>query len=476
MIWINIGTEAVMIGLIVLGLLRTKSETEKKKMSLIQLVGMQVVSILPISDRRRDKNQVFQIMCQIAGEEEGKNLFLSYRQKRWGRILGVVLLMNTICLLQMMEPQKMEAVFENHQDRPEYGQGTRSQQVTVILKGEDTAEEMVSIQIPEKEISEEEARQRVAGSLIYINDMLDGLRIKEDIKLPTEWNEVSLYYKSLAPDLLSHTGKWLGSINEEAQQIQIQVTAVMGKESQSEIITLYTVTLAELSPAERLKILVKDIEKGKYLTDNELILPEMTEEGESLIWIEKRETEKAVLVLLGSILLLFVLWQQDQEYKNILKERDRKTKLSYPEFMNELVILVGAGLSLPAAWQRIAQDYQHNKREKGNIDPLYEEIYRESQEMEAGASMREVLEEFAGNVRFKEARRFAVLLTQNLKRGDSFLISRLKELNQEAWKMRKKQVMEKTEEADMKLLLPLMLMLIVILIIVLSPAMITMQI
>ena len=88
MIWINIGTEAVMIGLIVLGLLRTKSETEKKKMSLIQLVGMQVVSILPISDRRRDKNQVFQIMCQIAGEEEGKNLFLSYRQKRWGRIPG----------------------------------------------------------------------------------------------------------------------------------------------------------------------------------------------------------------------------------------------------------------------------------------------------------------------------------------------------------------------------------------------------
>ena len=161
MIWINIGTEAVMIGLIVLGLLRTKSETEKKKMSLIQLVGMQVVSILPISDRRRDKNQVFQIMCQIAGEEEGKNLFLSYRQKRWGRILGVVLLMNTICLLQMLEPQKMEAVFENHQDRPEYGQGTRSQQVTVILKGEDTAEEMVSIQIPEKEISEEEARHRV---------------------------------------------------------------------------------------------------------------------------------------------------------------------------------------------------------------------------------------------------------------------------------------------------------------------------
>ena len=35
---------------------------------------------------------------------------------------------------------------------------------------------------------------------------------------------------------------------------------------------------------------------------------------------------------------------------------------------------------------------------------------------------------------------------------------RLKELNQEAWELRKKQVREKTEEADTKLLLPLMLM------------------
>jgi len=49
-------------------------------------------------------------------------------------------------------------------------------------------------------------------------------------------------------------------------------------------------------------------------------------------------------------------------------------------------------------------------------------------------------------------------------------------LNQEAWDMRKKQVREKTEEADTKLLLPLMLMLIVILIIVLSPAMISMKV
>ena len=159
-----------------------------------------------------------------------------------------------------------------------------------------------------------------------------------------------------------------------------------------------------------------------------------------------------------------------------MKDRQQKIQHVYPEFINELVILVGAGLSLPAAWKRIGQDYQKKRQEGYEINPLYEEIYRESKELESGSSMREVLEEFTVQIRFKEARRFAILLVQNLKRGDAFLISRLKELNQEAWEIRKKQVRAKSEEADTKLLIPLMLMLVVILIIVLAPAMITMHV
>ncbi len=479
MIWINIGVELIMAGVVLVSFLRREKrggEIKKKKVGLLQLVGIQIASIVPTSIKKRDKSQVFQIMCQIAGEEEGKNIFMSYRQKRWGRIFGVVLLVNTIYLWQVLESEKIETIFENHQERPEYGQGARSQQVTVILEGEEMAEEVISLRIPEKEISKHEARQRVEEGVIYIRNMLEGLKIKDDITLPVEWNEVVFYYESLTPAILSSSGKLVGDIQERSSQIKLKVTAGMGEESQSDIITLSTVTLAELSAVEKLKLLVKEIEEGGYLTESELILPEMTEEGEKLTWIEKKKSENAAWLFLGFLLLVFALWQQDQEYKKILKEREQKTRQSYPEFMNELVILVGAGLSLPAAWQRIGQDYQDNKRAGGDIDPLYEEIYRESREMEAGASMREVLEEFAGHIRFKEARRFAVLLAQNLKRGDAFLVSRLKELNQEAWELRKKLVREKTEEADTKLLLPLMLMLVVILIIVLSPAMITMQV
>lgn len=478
MVWISFGAELVMVGLVIVSFWKARKRGEydvKRKIGVFQMVGEQIVSIIPISIRKRDKNPMFQIMCTLAGDEDGKNIFTSYRKKRWGLIFGVVMLINTICLIQMLDPYKEEAVFENRQNRPEYGQGTRSQQVTVILEGEEKAEDVVSLRIPEKEISQEEVKKRVQEGLTYVKKMLEGLKIQSDINLPVEWNEVTFYYESLSPELLSNSGKWMGDIQEKANPIKIKVTAVMNGESLTENITLYTVTLAELSTVEKLALLVEKIEKGTYLTENELILPEVTEEGEKLTWLKTEETSEVVWILLGIILLLFVLWQQDQEYKKMLRERDRKTRQSYPKFMNDLVILVGAGLSLPAAWHRIGQDYQRRKKEGGDIDPLYEEICRGSREMEAGTSMREVLETFAGHMRFKEARRFAVLLAQNLKRGDAFLVTRLKELNQEAWELRKKQVREKTEEADTKLLLPLMMMLVVILIIVLSPAVITMQ-
>ena len=225
-----------------------------------------------------------------------------------------------------------------------------------------------------------------------------------------------------------------------------------------------------------MRILTKKVQEGEFLTESKLVLPKETEIGEEIQWIEKEEPKEVIWILLGSILLLFALWKQDWEYKQVLKRREQHIRQVYPEFINELVILIGAGLSLPAAWRRIGQDYQSKRSEKGELNPLYEEVYRESKELDAGVPMREILEEFSSRIRLKEARRFAVMMVQNIKRGDAFLVSRLKELNQEAWEIRKKQVREKTEEADTKLLLPLMLMLVVILIIVLSPAMITMQV
>lgn len=480
MVWLGIGVELILVGMIiVLG----RKERKNGRMDLtgnlhlLQIAGKHVAKWLEPATIQKERNQIYQIVCKLAGEEEGEKLFQKYRQKRWSMILSIILLINGGLIFGGMLPRQQEVeVFSIEQKRPDYGEGDINEQVTVILSGEKNAKSTISIHIPEKEISQKEALDKVQEGMRYIQAYFENIKVKENISLPTEWNEVTFYYESLSPELLSNNGGWIGEIKKEPQLIEIKVTAALAGQSLTETLQLQTVTISELSAEERLRILTKKVQEGEFLTESKLVLPKETEIGEEIQWIEKEEPKEVIWILLGSILLLFALWKQDWEYKQVLKRREQHIRQVYPEFINELVILIGAGLSLPAAWRRIGQDYQSKRSEKGELNPLYEEVYRESKELDAGVPMREILEEFSSRIRLKEARRFAVMMVQNIKRGDAFLVSRLKELNQEAWEIRKKQVREKTEEADTKLLLPLMLMLAVILIIVLSPAMITMQV
>lgn len=481
MIWVCISVELILVSWILAAWIQEKKKggcKEKKKgwTVILQPAGGRIARWFQPSEAKREKSQIYQIISRLAGEKEGKELFYRYRQKRWSMILGIVVLVNGLWVGQSLLENEEAVLLANEQTRPEYGEGDKREQVTVMLDGDETVQTTLSILIPEKKMSEAKAREKLDQGLAYIQEYMKNIKIRGDISLPAGWNEVTFYYESLTPDLISNNGSWLGEIRQEAQSAKLKVTAAVAGQSKTAEISLTTVTLSELSAEERLSLVIDEVQDGAFLTEENLRLPDETTAGEKLRWVETKESKELIWLFLGVIGLLFALWKQDLAYKQLIKEREQRIKQVYPEFMNELVILVGAGLSLPAAWKRIGQDYQKKREEGGEINPLYEEIYRESRELDAGTSMREVLEEFTVHIRLKEARRFAVLLVQNLKRGDAFLISRLKELNQEAWNLRKKQVREKTEEADTKLLLPLMLMLVVVLIIVLSPAMITMQV
>ena len=152
-------------------------------------------------------------------------------------------------------------------------------------------------------------------------------------------------------------------------------------------------------------------------------------------------------------------------------------RIAYPEVINRFVMLLGAGLSTQRAWMKITGDYlEKRKGLEGTIEPIYEEMQIATLQMQNGTSPKEALEQFAARVKVKEIRQFISVLSQNLKRGDEFIITHLRELNAQAWELRKKYVQEKSEEVDTKLLIPMMLMLVVILIVVLAPAIMTMQI
>ena len=94
MVWISIGIELIIIGLVLSGYFKEKEKGHfiwNQKSSLLRIAGKQIVSILPYSGRRQEKNQMYQVVCKLEGEQGGEEAFLEYRQKRWGLILGVLL-------------------------------------------------------------------------------------------------------------------------------------------------------------------------------------------------------------------------------------------------------------------------------------------------------------------------------------------------------------------------------------------------
>lgn len=480
--WIvSIAAELLLLGWMIYCRKKEESLKEKWKQEswvfrVLLPAGKTAADHIPISEKRMQKQRIYSILCQLTNEKEGREEYYVYRWKRYGLAVGFAFLCNTVWMGTYITGQQKKETFDSIQERPDYGSGGQKEEVTLILEGASgAAEHTFSLAIPEKAITPEEAMKKLEEGLAYVRNEWQGKLVRKDISLPAQWKEVSLVYESLTPELLKENGRWVGTVTEERQQILLKITGSVAGQRQSDELQMWVPAITELSPEERIKMIAAKAQAGTYTEEGVIRLPTETELGESLYWTKKKKSSYMWLGWLG-LLFVFVFWQQDREYKQKMRNRQYQIEQAYPEFINELVILLGAGLSFPAAWKRLGEDYQKQCTEGKKENPLYDEIYQESKQLQAGMSMREVLEEFTVNIRCKEARRFAVLALQNLKRGDAFLISRLKELNREAWELRKKQVRERSEEVDTKLLLPLMLMLIVILMIVLTPAMISMQI
>ena len=140
MVWLGIGVELILFGMIiVLGQKERKSGRmdQTDNFHLLQIAGKYVAKWFEPAAIRKERNQIYQIVCKLAGEEEGEKLFRKYRQKRWSMILGIVLVINGGLIFRGVLPRQQEVeVFSSEQKRPDYGEGDINEQVTVILSGE----------------------------------------------------------------------------------------------------------------------------------------------------------------------------------------------------------------------------------------------------------------------------------------------------------------------------------------------------
>ena len=91
-------------------------------------------------------------------------------------------------------------------------------------------------------------------------------------------------------------------------------------------------------------------------------------------------------------------------------------------------------------------------------------------ELRSGVSEGRSYEHFGRRTGLQEYVRLSTLLMQNLKRGNSALLERLREEADKAWEEQLQQGRRMGEEAGTKLLVPMVMMLAVVMVMIMVPA------
>lgn len=167
--------------------------------------------------------------------------------------------------------------------------------------------------------------------------------------------------------------------------------------------------------------------------------------------------------IFASAVILTVVYAVDRELDERIKKRSFYIQYDFPDFLNKLVLLINAGMTVPRAWDKIVMD-------RKNMTPLYGELQITYLEIKNGKPEMEAYEDFARRCRVKEITKFITLILQNLRKGNGELVPLLKLQSNECWELRKNMARKLGEEASTKLVLPLMIMFVGILVIVILPA------
>lgn len=216
---------------------------------------------------------------------------------------------------------------------------------------------------------------------------------------------------------------------------------------------------------------------------------EIIEPGKATNYLKLHWAGKILFLLLGAIFIAFVgiftrldmgflifsfaviagaFYFTDKDLFDRVKQKRASMRLDFPDFVNKLMLLINAGMTVTRAWERISSD-------RVKDTPLYRELRLAVLDIKSGKPEHSAYEEFAKRCRMPEITRFISVILQNLRKGNSEIVPILRVYSIECWEMRKNTARRLGEEASTKMLLPLMLMFLAILLIVGTPAVLALR-
>ena len=390
-------------------------------------------------------------------EKQGQSLY-----RKMGKVFALFAVLAGAALIQ----ESMNPVLK--QERQAYGDGNYDAELIWEIPEKELEQEL-SVHVAEQGLTKEEqqallaaAEQEIAETFPGENESVDEIRKDvciqsqyQDGQVTADWSFDSYQYVDLEGHVMND------SLEEE--EILVKAVVELGCDSQ----TLEYQFFFQICP--------KIYSENEKANDSTLVLPESIDD-QTIIWKEKSERMPLKLLFLGMIAAGCVPLVEKSRKQEEEKRRKEKLQSEYPELVSKLTILLGAGMTLFSAWNKIATNYS-NKRKNNTIPihPLYEEMLITCHEIESGVGEARAYERFGERCGLHRYRKFCSLLVQNLRKGTRGLVQLLEQEVSDAFEERKNLAKKSGEEAGTKMLFPMMMMFGIIIVIIMVPAFLSLQ-
>ncbi len=396
---------------------------------------------------------------------------MSKKEKIQWMVIGLIVLGTAVFLLFREQNDTKGA--QIWVSRPE--NGTKKQSVAMSI-GE--LSEEWTFEVNARQRSEEEIETAFSESIRILNEALgvengEAASFTESVMLPQMISEtgVEIRWTSSDNDIIAKDGTVQRAHLDEVCTVNLQAHLSFAGEEREH---WFTVNVPPYEAGSN-EALLYGAQEELHALEAETVREEgfyLPEDMKGVTIGLPKESDSSWGLLLGAGLCLpFVLvFAKRREKEKERKQRAEELLAAYPGVITKLTLYTGAGLSLRGAWERLATEYRAKAEHEGNKDAVAEEVLILAGELKNGTSEARAYEAFGRRIGLKPYLRCASLLVSQIQKGSGGLRKNLEEEVRLAWEMHREQASKKGEEAQTKLLFPMMGMLFLVMAVVMIPA------
>lgn len=413
-----------------------------------------------------------EVLCRIHGPVRGKELYQEYQIGKWKKILTVFLsgmgIAGVLSAAVWLEGKdsRLQALY-----RPEAGGGDEIYELDAWA-GEE-AFKGIPVSVREQRLSKEEEEQVLKNAEEELSELMaeripDPENICKDISLPESCCRglADIRWESGNYDLIDgagHVGNELP--DEEGETVILTARLTCGERQEFLTFPLRIMPEGQDAVSRLTREIARKMKEEETEASNEFfVLPEEFE-GRPLTWQTAKPAWGIWIALLTAAGCVALNAAFDQDLYKEGEKRDDALLRGYPAFLSRLALLAGTGMPLRVIFGILA-----GEGAKKGCGPVYEEVLRTYREMESGLTEVEAYENFGRRARLTQYRKCASLLAQNVRKGRGDLLAALGQEAENAFEEKKARARKKGEEAQTKLLLPMLMMLAVVMILIMVPA------